>query len=495
MKRLNKPAETINQLLDKVENMPEKVSDGKTPVLETGTTTTLDPGEQATSEVVADGTDESGNPKYKLNFGIPRGADGTSSGGEGIADSVDWSNVENKPKWVDSDTKPKYTAAEVGALPSDTEFKTVNGESIKGEGNIEITGGSGGISDAPSDGFNYTRKDGKWEKQPVLNIYSIDYIPAEHLASNVSDIPVDASKIEDLMSHADGIRLGGVGFVLQSGGVALASCIRIIFDGNRFAITCVVSADEKQYIEADRIVTIDFNNSTNTYSTYVRAISEGGGGSSEGGSWVYDLNPLILMLTTGSSSTDISAAVGGLSGFEAIGQAAKDGKAGRCVVEGNAYLNFALSSIEASNYSYLYIFGLSGIISDPQNQVGFYMIEYDKLDGTFSCRVVLCQSSSTYTVPEEILSLEDSSTSQEVSDAIGGLDGLKNAISAVEAGDTILIHVTGMAERVQAVCVNNPGGNMYMFGFNSMLLGKSLVQCYISYTTGTFAFQKKTLIE
>lgn len=104
--------------------------------------------------------------------------------------------------------------------------------------------------------------------------------------------------------------------------------------------------------------------------------------------------------------------------------------------------------------------------------------------------VVLCQSSSTYTIPEEILSLEDSPTSQEVSDTIGG-----DAISAVEAGATILIHMTGMAERVQAVCVNNPGGNMYMFGFNSMLLGKSLVQCYISYTTGTFAFQKKTLIE
>lgn len=44
---------------------------GRTPVIETGETVTLEPGSKATAEVVRDGDDESGNPKYKVDFGIP----------------------------------------------------------------------------------------------------------------------------------------------------------------------------------------------------------------------------------------------------------------------------------------------------------------------------------------------------------------------------------------------------------------------------------------
>lgn len=50
---------------------------GRTPVLEAGDTVTLDPGSKATAELVRDGDDESGNPKYKVNFGIPKGQGGS----------------------------------------------------------------------------------------------------------------------------------------------------------------------------------------------------------------------------------------------------------------------------------------------------------------------------------------------------------------------------------------------------------------------------------
>lgn len=154
----------INDLLDKVEGMPETVADGKTPVLETGDITTLSPGLSATASVVYVGTDSSGNPRYKINLGIPRGADGTGggSGGGGVADSVQWANVLNKPSWLNRSTKPVYTASEVGALPATTTipsktsqlsndsgfltssgFKTINGQSIVGSGNITITSGGG----------------------------------------------------------------------------------------------------------------------------------------------------------------------------------------------------------------------------------------------------------------------------------------------------------------------------------------------------------------
>ena len=142
--------------------MPDSVTDGKTPVLETGTTTTLSPTESATSEVVRNGEDSNGNPRYKINLGIPKGKDGTGGSGGGTAGSVDWSDVQNKPSWVKSNTKPSYTASEVGALPlgtvipsktsqltNDSEFvkgaglKTINGQSIVGSGNIFIQSGSG----------------------------------------------------------------------------------------------------------------------------------------------------------------------------------------------------------------------------------------------------------------------------------------------------------------------------------------------------------------
>ena len=73
-----------NDLLRKVNDMPDSVADGKTPVLETGTTTTLLPTESATSEVVRNGEDSSGNPKYKINLGIPKGKDGTGGSGGGL---------------------------------------------------------------------------------------------------------------------------------------------------------------------------------------------------------------------------------------------------------------------------------------------------------------------------------------------------------------------------------------------------------------------------
>lgn len=101
---------------------------------------------------------------------------------------IEWNEVINKPHWVTSASKPTYTAEEVGALPSTTfiptktsdlendsnftstsSFKTINGQSIVGKGNIEISGGGsgGGIADAPADNNIYGRKNNNWEIIPT----------------------------------------------------------------------------------------------------------------------------------------------------------------------------------------------------------------------------------------------------------------------------------------------------------------------------------------
>ena len=63
-------------------------ADGKTPVLETGTGSTLEPGSDATFSVVPNGVDSSGNPVYKVNAGIPEGIPGDGSGNVNVTNGV-----------------------------------------------------------------------------------------------------------------------------------------------------------------------------------------------------------------------------------------------------------------------------------------------------------------------------------------------------------------------------------------------------------------------
>lgn len=51
-------------------------------------------------------------------------------------------NIPTVPDWAQTDTKPTYTAAEVGALPSDTTipiYKAGTGISIADDGTISVT--------------------------------------------------------------------------------------------------------------------------------------------------------------------------------------------------------------------------------------------------------------------------------------------------------------------------------------------------------------------
>ena len=60
-------------------------------------------------------------------------------------------------------------------LVSGTNIKTINGNTILGEGNIQIETTGGGITDAPSDDKTYGRKNGAWSEitQPDLSNYAL----------------------------------------------------------------------------------------------------------------------------------------------------------------------------------------------------------------------------------------------------------------------------------------------------------------------------------
>lgn len=61
-------------------------------------------------------------------------------------------------------------ATKQDVLVSGTNIKTVNGQSILGEGNINIEVPEGGITDAPSDGSTYGRNNGAWIKVEMPDV-------------------------------------------------------------------------------------------------------------------------------------------------------------------------------------------------------------------------------------------------------------------------------------------------------------------------------------
>ena len=487
MGQLNYTTEKTNELLEKVNDMPETVKDGKTPVLETGTTTTLDPGQNATSEVVANGTDDAGNPKYKLNFGIPKGYDGSGgSGGGGTADSVQWANVLNKPSWVNSSTKPAYTASEVGALPASTtipsktsqltndsgfttsaSFKTVNGQSIVGIGNIVIEGGGG---DTPSgDGGNVNVTNGSALQS--ANYYAFKPSADGSLNGTFNVIPNASGAVSGLMSKenysklddmkpvwkipvavleltdnsesdeivtAFGLGLTGLQGYVMYGASAIASGEYLntvplkCFIGNRECLISSSMADNAytldfNYVDSGKlkIISITYNSGTTQFSC---KLSESGGGTADDTYW---LPVSVYSLSDGATREEILAALGDT---RALSNSVKEGK--KIYIKG-AYL-FSYVSIPVS----VSILGDVLMISFPfvSNSNSDARQKIIKLaSNAESVKVIYPEG---YKLNSSVFDLTSSSSNEDISTAVGGESGLKEIVQAVKDGNRLVIRGT-----------------------------------------------------
>lgn len=470
---INKTTEEINTLLDKVEGMPEEGVVGKTPVLETGTTTTLEAGSEATSEVVANGTDESGNPKYKLNFGIPKGYDGSGgSGGGGTADSVQWANVLNKPSWVNSSTKPSYTAAEVGALSAETtipsktseldndskfvkktELKTINGNSIVGSGNIEISGTGSGIADAPSDGQTYGRKNGAWAAIASSTGGSVDISDLYTRIAQIAEIGGTCTD-EDystLKGYADNgtvtyVNSEGTSLIINiknfSGTIICYFSIETELGVSLFVITI---GSSKQVTLTQENILLNTNIGSGFLGTYTKpasysAISKedsistaigkleaglgtsGGGSSSDG---IYYLPTAVLTLDTQAAKEEIETAFGGSEKRTELCNAIKAGK--KIYIQGNE----TYSSIPVSVMSLLGV--VPYLCFTRRINIGYSEIVNIDLS-TPSVKVI---STGGYKVDGKVNLLTSSSTTSDISEALGGLNGIKKLKKAIEDGNSI----------------------------------------------------------
>ena len=148
--------------------------DGKTPVMQIGNVTTVAAGRNATADVRADGADPSGNPIYKVDFGIPRGSNGTDGDDDA---SAGFGEPTASAETVASDVAPSVVVTATGANTSkvfDFAFKIPKGKDgtngNDGDNGLTPTIGENGnwMIGAVDTGVKAKGEDGLTGKTPVF---------------------------------------------------------------------------------------------------------------------------------------------------------------------------------------------------------------------------------------------------------------------------------------------------------------------------------------
>lgn len=83
-------------------------------------------------------------------------------------------------------------------LKSGANIKTINGQSVLGEGNIEIKGEDGGVPDAPSDGNKYVRQNGSWVQETTVDTSTF-------ATKTELEGKVDNSEIADMLTKTEAV--------------------------------------------------------------------------------------------------------------------------------------------------------------------------------------------------------------------------------------------------------------------------------------------------
>lgn len=163
----------INQELYKLieEGGGGQGKDGKTPVMQIGNVTTVAAGGNATADVRADGADPSGNPIYKVDFGIPRGSNGID-GDDGV--SAGFGEPTASAEAVASDVAPSVVVTATGTNTSKVfnfAFKIPKGiNGTDGDNGLTPTIGENGnwMIGAVDTGVKAKGEDGLTGKTPVF---------------------------------------------------------------------------------------------------------------------------------------------------------------------------------------------------------------------------------------------------------------------------------------------------------------------------------------
>lgn len=546
---INYTTAKINELLDKIDKAPDTIENGKTPVFVTGTTTTLDPGLSATAEVVQDGVDENGNPKYKINFGVPKGLDGASGeGGGGTADSVQWGNILNMPSWVNSATKPTYTASEVGALPADTtipsktsqltndsnfltssDFKTINGQPIVGSGNIQIEGGlSGGtgnvnVTNASTllNGKYYSFKPsedgsliGVLSELPNANKETAGLMSAEsfeRLSSMKACIyfPIAFEQLNSSSTIEEVVQLFSEALQTQLSNVSTLLYIMIpycnsynsegsgntgkFYIGNNDCLFRGLYTEEEHKLLMEftyitiggslKTISILFSNIQENLSTEEMTISII---DSENDS--YYLPKEVFHLKSGATEEEITSALGGEEGIANLKSAMLANKKIYIKTSDSILYTYLLpvsySMMLGATWAFSFVLPELGTVSTTDTHIKditLYQVRDSYVRG--------------FRLKSEFYSLNSSSSSDDIKNAIGGESGMKQLIQVISDGNSVYIKnnsdLGGKTDISCNIAKIEENGNMtcVFFGMGYGLWGGGVSMIAINYdkTSNTFS--------
>lgn len=370
-------------------------AEGKTPVLETGEVSTLDPGSDATFSVVRNGTDSSGNPVYKVNAGIPEGIPGNGGGNV---------NVTNGSA-LQSANYYAFKPSADGSL--DGTFSVIP----------EASGAASGLMSKE----DYSKLD------DMKQVWKIPVAVLELTDNSTSDEIVTAFGLESTVLQSYVVYSAADITDSEYSNLVPLKC----FIGNRECLLSGNIADNAytldfNYVDSGKlkIVSITYDSSASQFSC---KLSESGGGTADDTYW---LPNSVYKLSAGAAKEEILAALGDTG---ALNKAVNEGK--KIYVKGT-YL-FSQISVPVSVSILVDALMISfTFVSNSNSQACQKVIQ------TWSGGRVKIIYSEGYELNLEVYSLTSSSSSEDISTAVGGEAGLKNIIQAVKDGNRLVIRST-----------------------------------------------------
>lgn len=380
-------------VLNLVSPRGEKGETGKTPILQKGTITTLEPTEEATFELVQSGTDGSGNPIYKMNLGLPKGNPGDGGGNV---------NVTNGSALQSAN----YYA-----------FNPSTDGSLDGTFNV-IPNASGAVSGLMSK-ENYSKLD------DMKQVWKIPVAVLELTENSTSDEIVTAFGLESSVLQNIVVYIASAIASSEYSTTAQPKC----FIGNRECLMSGSMADNAytldfNYVDSGKlkIISITYDSSTTQFSC---KLSESGGGTADDTYW---LPVSVYELSAGATREEILAALGDT---RALSDAVAEGK--KIYIKGTYLFSYVSIPVSVSILGDILMISFP-FVSNSNSDVRQKII---RLAGDAeSVKVIYPEG---YKLNSSVFELTTSSESADISTAVGGESGLKNIIQAIKDGNRLVI--------------------------------------------------------
>lgn len=428
---------------------------GKTPVLETGTVQTLTPGSSATFSVEADGTDDSGNPKYKVNAGIPRGDKGEAGSGFGNVKVTNAASLLENTRYAFIPSAKGSTEGTFSTIP----YASNNTAGLMSSDLYNKLSGMKDIWKVPSAVAGLT-----------------DESTNEEIVSAFGDSTEDLSII--------------VYYVLALANEYDTTWIPKTYIGNR---ECLLSGGIEQddseaqvlsatlfftYADAGKLHTIGitFHGETSSGITYTCKISESGGANE------YYLPIAVNNLSEDSTVEEISEAFGGADGISSLTEAVKTGA--------NIYIKTTMQSLPVSCFNVLDVLVYVSFLNPQKGLTNIYLAANDSTKNY--AKVIGFDKDRDYILSPLFISLNSSSQPEGISEVFGGVDGFKAMGAAAKNNRTVRISGVLNGANISYPCSIMYSEDSANIGAVITYMSDVVNCCVVTYniSTGQFSFTK-----